>query len=429
MDVSEEYDAPVNGGDGAPAAGPPDEATASLTSPRPVVDAKAPVSAADDAPVTVELMMLKCLVPNCNTLFRHGGDKGSLPFVLSPCGHVVCGGCAEAAQASGKCVFGHCNVAVAVPELPDRGLAALALAIAQDASSALQHTSGSETESVPQRPPCADCTDIGQAGDAVLYCESCEEYYCDSHSPFHKRKHTTRVISSAVARRPPLSHGSTRFDAVTSSAPSHVSCPVHPDCPLSLFCIVCKLSVCQQCVDLFHQSHTTTASGSSVDFVRRQLFNLRSSFLVALGTLQKHCAAVAEVTAQLLENSDRALSDIDAMEAALIAAVESHCKALRREVSECVDGSEGRVKRLTAQSDGLWINAWQCEAIIEVTEAALAGSDPVSLADAAKCCKDALGLTEDKYVRPHASPFLEVSAASGEVVTDALSNILRLRKV
>ena len=44
------------------------------------------------------------------------------PYILTPCGHVVCGACASATVANGgRCVFGHCDAKVVVTSKPDVG--------------------------------------------------------------------------------------------------------------------------------------------------------------------------------------------------------------------------------------------------------------------------------------------------------------------
>ena len=345
------------------------------------------------------------------------------PYILSPCGHVVCGDCAMAVPSNdNRCVFGHCNVKVTVTKKPDSGLSDLAKAIADAAALAFVAQS---------TPHCVDCQDDGEETDASVYCFDCTEALCEKHARPHVRKghKMDSVATGGVAASGP-GGSPLRGTAGLSPAERQMRCTIHPSNIMGYHCSKCNTSVCGECAAmplcLGKQAHSASPAVHPVARVRDLVAVNRESFVAASERIGRHVATVSAHLAALTEGTDMALGSVDSCEVALTQLASNHCASLRNEINATF---RSREKQLRAQRDGLMVNQAQCDAVAQVLTAALEADDPVKFGAALTCSKDAGGLTIDKFEGTCASSFIDVSYAGQAIVTDAFANLVLVRKV
>ena len=384
------------------------------------------------APVSQETLMLSCLC--CQQVFAPhdavaasaaaaGDDPDPIsdaPYILTPCGHVVCGACASAAKAnSNRCVFGHCNVEVAVPNKPDSGIMELAKSVAIAAALAMV------AQSAPQ---CALCGDDGVLTDAAAYCTDCSEAICEKHTTYHKRRgHAVSDVAPAGA----VGAASSPNRAVAlTPAQLKLRCEVHPANELKLQCSKCNAFVCSECVPLplcrDNSKHSASPAVHQIKRLRELVASSRECVAAASLRLNGHAGSVTAQLSRLLANNQAAHTAIDAAEADLMQRVAEHCSRLRRTVDACADE---RVKQLQGQCDGLLVNASQCDAVVAVLTAALEADDPVKFGSALACSTAASGLTVDTFEGLCASEHIAVQVSDGDVVADALANLAVVSQV
>ncbi|KAF4521223.1 hypothetical protein B566_EDAN005434 [Ephemera danica] len=114
-----------------------------------------------------------------------------------------------------------------------------------------------------QRVPCQLCAE-DPPRQAIVRCEQCDVWYCEpcregchpARGPL--AKHTLIDVRGPPTKGPGGSPASHR----PSPPPSEISkCTEHPDESLNLYCMLCKLAACPQCVlqDSRHTSHDVQA--------------------------------------------------------------------------------------------------------------------------------------------------------------------------
>ena len=312
------------------------------------------------------------------------GDKprpicDAAPYVLAPCGHIVCGACADATKHNGsRCVFGTCNIVVTIPDKPDAAFMEVVRSLRAAEAAELQQAAAPD-------------------GDFAVHSEA---------------------AGAAASSSSPGCTG-----AVLSSASAHcrslVVLPVtEPDD------LVSTLFASETLSEL--EDRDDDEGCGDITSLRAVLTQARHNFVSTSSCLSRNAAEVTARLTQLKHNKQSALETVKRAEDAMTQLVFSHCEQLVRDINDC---TREREKQLKAQCEGLHINQMQCEAVATVLGAALDSHNPDLLDTAKTCSLNARGLLVTSFENPCASDYLNCAVADPVVLSDALSNLVTVRKV
>jgi len=263
-----------------------------------------------------------------------------------------------------------------------------------------QASSGSAA--VDLKPDDIVCTVCEQAV-ATLYCSMCrvQEYCDDCSSHAHrgvKATHNVRPISErpAALASQPVSSPDTALavtahvaSASSRTAASRQMCPEHPAFALTLYCESDARAVCDRCAGIgSHKTHTVRLLDEMAE-VKRAEVKEHLSELTALVTerLNPRLKWFQDVEANVKAGVDTQLTQLDAMEAAIIAALKDrtdHWRAVVRQYADitCRDVQQANM-HATQALETLDAARAQVQSIVEL-------GDEHSLSDFVQTCLNIL---------------------------------------
>lgn len=308
-------------------------------------------SAADAAP-------LCC--PTCAEDLRAGPDAHA-PVLLQPCGHSLCGLCADAVAHPPPPSPASCPICCALisSNTPNAALGELA--------EALHSRLGTECAGAL---PCGDCVRERAEGvdipvlPATHLCSTCSKAMCDDHRPPHNRL----VAAGHV---------------VESVGPT-TRCPLHPSLELDMMCVTDEQLLCAKCALVTHSDHPLWELADAAPSLTLQLQDARSACVAGAQAADANAEAVLRSVEELRASTAECMSRFHAEIAELKAALD---RCGEEYAGRCMAVCAQREKALEAQNTMLTVSASQLRAAVSVCDAALAARAPIQLLTACTTVK------------------------------------------
>lgn len=323
------------------------------------------------------------------------------PVLLHPCGHSVCGLCAEVIvrppppASAAQCPI--CSEKITL-NFPNSALGALA-----------------EAAFAAYEPPaavvlCADCVrereedETYDVSPASHECAQCGKLLCEAHQPAHgKRK----------------GHSVVRLPSAAGAPPTH--CPAHAGTPLSLFCYGDKRLICAMCTLTTHRGYAFVDVAQARQDLSASVRALAGKCESGAGVLLKGAAIVGVTQARLTSAKDATVAQLAATVASVKQELDKYESGVRQRV---LDIYTARMKALEAQADALAVTAEQLMSAVGVCAAAVRDGSPVLLAQAQEDCGKMSALAKD-FAGPVEQCILDI-AFSPRAVLDGLASLSTL---
>ncbi|CAH1262053.1 E3 ubiquitin-protein ligase TRIM9-like isoform X1 [Branchiostoma lanceolatum] len=253
---------------------------------------------------------------------------------------------------------------------------------------------------------------VGQApNDATVMCEQCSVYYCD------KCRENCHPLRGPLAKHTLVSPalGKAAMKARNQTSQGVSTCIRHTDENISMFCIMCKIPVCYQCLeDGKHQNHDVKALGAMCKMHKAELSHNISTLSDKAREGKNFLSNLREMLDQVQENS------VD-FEASLVAQCDAIIEAINRRKEELMEQiqreKEHKLRMMREQINDLTNKLRQTTGLLEYALEIMKEEDAAAFLQVAnglikRVCSAEMQWQKEVLLEPHEPPEFELQLNS-----------------